>query len=151
MFPTSVRGFSIDGKDTKGLLLPAGESFSWDYFPQTGWCIAGLLTHPWMGSQCRYRDKIPHTQPHPEHKPSSTSLPKMCQKILLGKILWGKLKPAVDWVWKLREVDARTFPSLDTSRTLHTPPPSTLFVLPPAATTKSTFLIGSQLSSDNQR
>ena len=29
-------------------------------FPQSGWCIAWLLTPPWMGSQCRYsRDKIP--------------------------------------------------------------------------------------------
>ena len=31
-------------------------------FPQSGWCIAWLLTPPWMGSQCRYsRDKIPQT------------------------------------------------------------------------------------------
>ena len=40
------------------------ESFSRDYFPQSGWCIARLLTSPWMGSQCRYRDKIPHPHIH---------------------------------------------------------------------------------------
>ena len=106
MFPPV--DFLWTGRTQRAFYCQQEKVFLETIFLWSRWCMAGLLTHPWMGSQCRYRDKIPHphttsnithllikaqlkkgcivghpnvdtgekiphTQPHSWHKPSSRS------------------------------------------------------------------------------
>ena len=60
MFPPV--DFLWTGRTQRACYCQQEKVFLETIFLWSRWCMAGLLTHPWMGSQCRYRDKIPH--PH---------------------------------------------------------------------------------------
>ena len=105
MFPTV--GFFLDtGRTQRVCYCQTVESFSRDYFPQSGWCIARLLTSPWMGSQCRYRDKIPHPHihiPYIQTTPWGSLSHKRGFVWIKKKFSFWSMRWIMDCIWKLRK------------------------------------------------